>query len=96
MMAAALALVPIFAMGQIGRLAGFVLVAGLVIYLVRAYRQPGETVAEDDGVPAPASALVSVLWVIGGLVALMLGARFLVDGAVAIARGYGISRPSSA
>jgi len=29
--------------------------------------------------------------VAGGLVALMLGARFLVDGAVAIARGYGIS-----
>ncbi len=91
MMAAALALVPIFAMAQMGRPAGLVLVAGLVAYLVWAYRQPSEAVPEDVGVPAPASALVSVLWVIGGLIALMVGARFLVDGAVSIARGYGIS-----
>ena len=91
MMAAALVLVPIFAMAQMGRPAGLVLVAGLVAYLVWAYRQPGDMEAEDVGVPAPASALVSTLWVIGGLVALMVGARFLVDGAVNIARGYGIS-----
>lgn len=91
MMAAALVLVPIFAMGQIGRPAGFILVAGLAAYLFWAYRQPGEAVAEDADVPAPASTLVSVLWVIGGLVALMVGARLLVDGAVSIARGFGIS-----
>nr|WP_249200500.1 calcium/sodium antiporter [Thetidibacter halocola] len=91
MMAAALVLVPIFAMAQMGRPAGLVLVAGLVAYLVWAYRQPGDMEAEDVGVPAPASALVSILWVIGGLVALMVGARFLVDGAVTIARGFGIS-----
>jgi cation:H+ antiporter len=91
MMAAALVLVPIFAMAQMGRPAGLVLVAGLVAYLVWAYRQPGDMEAEEVGVPAPASALVSTLWVIGGLVALMVGARFLVDGAVNIARGYGIS-----
>lgn len=91
MMAAALVLVPIFAMAQMGRPAGLVLVAGLVVYLVWAYRQTGEMEAEDVGVPSPASALVSTLWVIGGLVALMVGARLLVDGAVNIARGYGIS-----
>jgi len=91
MMAAALVLVPVFAMAQVGRPAGLMLVAGLVAYLVWACRQPGEAVADDVGVSAPASTLVSVLWVTGGLVALMLGARFLVDGAVSIARGYGIS-----
>ena len=96
MMAAALVLLPIFAMGQMGRLSGLVLMAGLVAYLVWAYRHPGATVAgataaEDEGVPAPASALVSVLWIVGGLVGLMVGARLLVDGAVAIARSYGIS-----
>ncbi|MFN3972192.1 MAG: calcium/sodium antiporter [Gemmobacter sp.] len=91
MMAAALVLVPVFAMGQMGRVTGVILVAGLVAYLVWAYRQPGDAAAEEVGVPAPASALVSSLWVIGGLVALMVGARFLVDGAVNIARGYGIS-----
>ncbi|HSG57244.1 MAG TPA: sodium:calcium antiporter, partial [Paracoccaceae bacterium] len=39
----------------------------------------------------PASVAISGLWVVGGLIALMLGARFLVDGSVSIARGYGIS-----
>jgi cation:H+ antiporter len=91
MIAAALVLVPIFAMAQMGRPVGLVLVAGLMAYLLWAYRRPGDMGAEDVGIPAPASALVSTLWVIGGLVALMVGARFLVDGAVNIARGYGIS-----
>lgn len=91
MMAAVLVLLPLFAMGQVGRLAGLGLLAGLVGYLVWAYRHPGETEPEDLSLPAPASTLVSGLWVIGGLIALMVGARFLVDGAVNIARGYGIS-----
>ncbi|HEY9038955.1 MAG TPA: calcium/sodium antiporter [Roseovarius sp.] len=91
MVGAALLLVPLFYMAQIGRLSGLLLVTGLAGYLIWAYRQPGEAVDDDDGAPAPASTIVSVLWVIGGLVALMLGARFLVDGAVNIARGYGIS-----
>ncbi|MFN4170853.1 MAG: calcium/sodium antiporter [Pseudorhodobacter sp.] len=91
MVAAAVLLVPVFAMAQMGRIAGLVLVAGLVAYLVWAYRQPGGDVADESGLPAPASLPVSVLWALGGLVALMLGARFLVDGAVSIARGYGIS-----
>ncbi|TGD42771.1 calcium/sodium antiporter [Pseudotabrizicola sediminis] len=91
MIGAALVLVPIFAFAQMGRLSGLVLVAGLAAYLVWAYRQPGEAVAEDADGPLPASTLVSLLWVLAGLVALMVGARFLVDGAVSIARGYGIS-----
>ena len=91
MMAAALMLVPVFAMGQMGRPAGLVLVAGLAAYLVWAYRQPGDVPVEVDGTAPPASVFVSVLWVIGGLIALMVGARLLVDGAVNIARGYGIS-----
>jgi cation:H+ antiporter len=91
MMTAALVLVPVFALGQMGRLSGVILVTGLAAYLVWAYRQPGEAIPEEAGMPAPASSLVSALWVIGGLIALMAGARFLVDGAVAIARGYGVS-----
>ncbi|WP_323033627.1 calcium/sodium antiporter [Paracoccus sp. (in: a-proteobacteria)] len=91
MLAAAFALVPIFAIGEMGRLAGGLLVIGLASYLTWAYLHPGETVAEDIDAPAPASALVSILWVIGGLVILMFGARFLVDGSVSIARGFGVS-----
>jgi cation:H+ antiporter len=91
MMAAALVLVPVFAMAQMGRLSGLVLLTGLVAYLVWAYRQPGTAEAEGADMPAPASTLASGLWIVVGLVALMVGARFLVDGAVNIARGYGIS-----
>jgi len=91
MVAAAFALVPIFAMGEVGRVAGGLLVTGLVGYLIWAYLKPGGAVAEDIDAPAPASAWISVLWVIGGLVILMFGARFLVDGSVSIARGFGVS-----
>ncbi|MDO5758626.1 MAG: calcium/sodium antiporter [Rhodobacterales bacterium] len=91
MMAAALVLVPIFAIGQLGRPAGFLLVASLTTYLIWAYRQASAAVVEDLDGPAPTSNLVSGLWVIGGLGALMVGARFMVDGAVSIARDHGVS-----
>jgi cation:H+ antiporter len=91
MVAAALALIPIFAMGLIGRPAGLALVVALVGYLVWAFMQPGDVEEEDSSASPLTSVIVSVLWVVGGLVALMFGARFLVDGAVSIARGYGIS-----
>jgi cation:H+ antiporter len=45
LMMAALLLVPVFALGQMGRLSGVILVAGLAAYLVWAYRQPGEAIA---------------------------------------------------
>ena len=86
-----LALVPIFAIGEMGRFAGGLLVTGLASYLIWAYLQPGDAAVEDIDTPPPVSALVSVLWVVGGLVVLMFGARFLVDGSVSIARGFGVS-----
>ncbi|WP_114965017.1 calcium/sodium antiporter [Alkalilacustris brevis] len=90
MMAAALVLIPVFWLGAMGRLSGAVLVAGLIAYLVWAYLKPGAEPAEDD--PAPMLPLwQAALWVALGLAALMVGARFLVDGAVNIARGYGVS-----
>ena len=86
-----LALVPIFAIGEMGRFAGGLLVTGLASYLIWAYLQPGDAAVEDIDTPPLVSALVSVLWVVGGLVVLMFGARFLVDGSVSIARGFGVS-----
>lgn len=90
MMAAALALLPLFLLGQMGRFSGGLLIAGLIGYLVWAYLQPGPDLAEDDPAPVP-PLWQAALWVAIGLAALMLGARFLVDGAVNIARGYGVS-----
>ena len=86
-----LALVPIFAIGEMGRFAGGLLVTGLASYLIWAYLQPGDAAVEDIDTPPLVSALVSVLWVVGGLVVLMFGARFLVDGSVSIALGFGVS-----
>jgi len=99
MMAAAIILVPIFAFGMMGRVAGGILFASLVGYLVFAYRQsrnaPNAPLADEGDLPVlpvPARGLwLSLIWVIGGLVALMFGARFMVDGAVTIARTFGVS-----
>jgi len=90
MMAAAVALIPLFWLGEMGRLSGAVLVAGLAAYLVRAYRQPGPDLVIHD--PSPVMPLWrAAVWVVVGLGALMLGARLLVDGAVSIARDFGVS-----
>jgi len=91
MVASALLLVPLFAFGQLGRGAGLFLVLGLVAYLVWVCRAPGEVAPDAVGAPRPASARRSILLVGAGLVALMFGARFLVDGAVSVARGFGVS-----
>jgi cation:H+ antiporter len=91
MVAAALVLVPMFALGQVGRVSGLLLVAALVAYLVLAYRQAGEVGPEDAALPPAAPLLISGLWVIAGLVALIAGAKLLVDSAVAIARDFGVS-----
>ncbi|KPQ06372.1 MAG: cation:H+ antiporter [Rhodobacteraceae bacterium HLUCCA12] len=90
MIAAALILVPIFMTGTLGRLSGLALLAGLALYLVLAFLKSADTGAENDATPMPRP-WVSGLWLVGGLVALMVGARFLVDGAVSLARDFGLS-----
>ncbi len=91
MVLAALALVPIFLTGQIGRPAGGMLLAGLGGYLIWAYLRPCDADQDDTPSAETPKALTSVLWVIAGFVALLFGARFLVDGAVSIARDAGLS-----
>ena len=89
MLGAALALVPVFWLGQIERPAGGLLVAGLNAFLAWAYLHPADNPEDDDTPVAPI--WQTALWVAVGRAGLMLGARFLIDGAVNIARGYGIS-----
>lgn len=91
MVAAAVVLLPIFAMGEIGRLSGGLLVIALGGYLTWAYLQPGAAVEEENEPSAPSSMRASALWILGGLGVLIFGARFLVDGSVSIARSFGIS-----
>lgn len=89
MVVATLALVPLFWMGVIGRPAGLALVAGLIAYLVISYLKSQN---EPDEAAPPARPLwQSLLWLVVGFVALLAGARFLVEGSVNIARSFGVS-----
>ena len=86
--------------GRIGRLDGAVLFAGAVAYTVLAIRQSRRESAEvraeyaQEYGEAPArsgSLLLQIGLVAAGLVLLVLGSRWLVDGAVVIARVAGLS-----
>jgi cation:H+ antiporter len=87
--------------GRLGRLDGSVLFAGMVVYTVFAIRQSRresalvkrEYAAEFD-TRGPASyrdLIVQGALILGGLAALVLGARWLVRGAVLLARTFGLS-----
>jgi len=93
MLAAGLVLVPLFWTGTVGRLAGLALVAGLAAYLVAAFRTPAAAppAATAPADVAPMTVPGALLFTGLGLVALVAGARFLVDGAVGLARGAGLS-----
>jgi cation:H+ antiporter len=91
MILSALALVPLFAMGEIGREAGLTLVAGLIAYLVWTFLKPRQEASDDEAEAAATPIMNALLWVTLGLVGLLFGARFLVDGAVSVAQDFGVS-----
>ncbi|WP_376694073.1 calcium/sodium antiporter [Wenzhouxiangella sp. EGI_FJ10409] len=83
----------------LGRVDGFILLAGLALYLVWAYQterrvQASQGAALDaDAIPGSADRSVGfiVATTLGGLVLLIAGSRVLLLGAVALARDLGIS-----
>jgi len=96
----------------IGRVVGLLFLAGLVGYMVHAWRQEragtdGHTAAFEKaqafeathpGLHAPPArdagvrpVLLAVGFVLGGLALVIFGGRFLVDGAIQLARGFGVS-----
>jgi len=97
---AALACVGVVLFGHLDRPTGVVLVVLLVTYIVYTYRR--ERVVHDASAamheaeasaakPAPTRLWVAALFTIGGMALTILGARFLVDGAIDLARAAGIS-----
>lgn len=89
MLGAAVALFAVVAFGSLGRVTGIALVLALITYLWIALRQPRP---DADMAVAPDRPLwASGLWVALGLVGLMLGAKYLVDGAVIMAGDFGVS-----
>ncbi len=87
--------------GRIGRVEGGALFLALLIYtgfLVRQSRKENnaaaaETAAADKAKPvrSPAQWLFNLAFIAAGLALLVLGSRWLVDGAVAIAQHLGVS-----
>lgn len=82
--------------GTLGTTEGAVLVAGLLAYVVwsvRHARAASAVVAATDGVPdrPSGSPWLDALRVVGGLAGLVLGADWLVDGAVSLATVAGVS-----
>ncbi len=87
---------------HLGRLDGALLLAGIVAYTIMAIRKSrresalvAQEYAQEFGVPAndrPAkSRLVNIGFILGGLVLLVLGAGWLVESSVTIARQLGVS-----
>ena len=86
--------------GILGFWDGFLLFGGAIVYTVITLRQgrqdealkqqvPG--LAGAQGRPGPQSRGMNFMFIIAGLGLLVLGARWLVDGAATLARAFGIS-----
>ncbi len=88
MMGAALATIPAFWGGMVGRWEGLALTLGILVYIAVCLRQAGTEEAPDV---SPAPLWRAIAEVVGGLVVLLVGARFLIDSATEIARTFGIS-----
>ncbi|MFN4158950.1 MAG: calcium/sodium antiporter [Gemmobacter sp.] len=88
MMAAALVCLPVLWDGQVGRLEGLALLAGIAVYVGLAFRQIGIGAAPEVAVMP---ALRAGLFIAAGLVGLVAGAKLMVDSATLIARGLGVA-----
>ncbi len=78
--------------GRIGRVDGVVLLLVAIVYTAWLLRtsssEPSPGGSDDQG---GTGAVASALTAVGGLVLLVLGARWLVGGAVALAQAFGVS-----
>jgi cation:H+ antiporter len=106
MAAAAIAMWVLAADGTLSRTDGAILVAGAICYvvtLIRVTRRESRVVVDEFAAAiatgAPDDPTVSgkrpmalyVAMMLGGIVVVVLGAELLVDGAVGMARGFGVS-----
>ena len=92
LVAASLAALAVVLGGEIGRTVGAVFVVALVVYVAVALMAGRREGAGDDGSDVPDMALpVALAYAAGGLVLVLVGARWLVSGAVDLASALGVS-----
>lgn len=92
MLLSSAALVWLLYQNGLDRIAGVALLGALVVYLVIAVateRRGGSAAEMDDGAALKGGALVGLLVFAVGVAATVLGAGWLVDGAIALAREFG-------
>jgi cation:H+ antiporter len=98
--AAALACMGVVLYGRMGMVLGIIFIASLFAYIVFVYLQeknaPDEAavVAEhraEDARAGPGTIALSVAMAVVGIAITIFGARYLVDGAIALAKGLGVS-----
>ncbi|MEQ9460722.1 MAG: calcium/sodium antiporter [Phycisphaeraceae bacterium] len=82
--------------GVVSRIEGGLLAAGLVAYTALQIRlgqqqQAADNTEQTAGRPPKTSPWPSLLCIALGLILLVFGSRFLVDGATAVARAFGVS-----
>lgn len=97
MVVAALALFLAAADGRVGHLEGLALFTGLLVYVAFTVyqsiriRREARRARSPNVEPPPAGIAVDLVLVVAGLAMLVLGARWVVDGSVALARLLGVS-----
>lgn len=97
---AALACLAVVMYGFMYRWMGFIFIAALFAYVIYVYRQekkaPDEAaiVAEhraEDAPKGPGSMAASIAMAVAGIAITIVGARYLVDGSIMLAKGFGVS-----
>ncbi len=91
MMAVSLLVVPLAWDGKISRPEGALLLGGMILYTVLLLRAARRDLEAEARPTTQGTLLGQLALVVGGLAALVLGARWLVAGAVALARALGLS-----
>ncbi|WP_343562288.1 calcium/sodium antiporter [Kiloniella sp. b19] len=97
-MLGATALFILFALtGELGPLQGLIMIAALVAYLAYSYwketKDQGDDAEEEPSEEmeaAPKSLVIASFFIVAGILGLILGSDFLIDGALFIARAAGI------
>lgn len=100
MVVASLALAALATTGQVGLAHGLIMLVIMILYIGYSYRVERSGHAElgrmhrhkaEEFGESPKSAWLNVVMLIAGLTAVAVGARLLIDGAVTLARNFGVS-----
>lgn len=74
------------------RIDGLILISFFIIFLYYIVGIAKETSVEESAKPADLTSIRSWLYIIGGLVGLVIGGKWIVDGAVVFAQNLGVSQ----